>query len=73
MKRVYLVSKCIKVREKTAIFHFIGYIDGHRINKVCVLGGSFVRGKEYLVRVEEVVINKSVLTGQCRAQKELFI
>ena len=73
MKRVYIISKCLKKIKKRNEFHFIGYLDGKRISKVHIYGGEFNVQAEYLIEVEYLEIKNEVLVGRYIKSKELFI
>ncbi|MAX65465.1 MAG: hypothetical protein QF441_11990 [Bacteriovoracaceae bacterium] len=63
-KKLYLVSRYMGKEKTYHCFHFRGYYCGHYIRKVYVSCGNFDLGEEYILVLDSVKIENSLLLGQ---------
>jgi len=72
MKKIFIISM-FEGNEKTyKRFHFIGFYQGHRINKILVRGGEFQKNRAYVLALCCIEIRGEVLIGECVKSKELL-
>ena len=72
-KTVYIVSRYINSNHHDNYFHFVGYFNGVRINKIVVRGGNFELGEDYVLALNKVKCKSSILYGKLVKSKKLFI
>ncbi|MFT6630777.1 MAG: hypothetical protein ACJAS4_000719 [Bacteriovoracaceae bacterium] len=72
-KTVYIVSRYINSYHHDHYFHFVGYFNGVRINKIVVRGGNFELGEDYVLALNKVKCKSSILYGKLVKSKKLFI
>ena len=72
MKRIYIVSRCVKIKQTFNEFHFIGFFNGVRIKKIRVLNQQFEINEDYVLAIEDYYIEDNTLYGKCVKLKKLF-
>ena len=72
-KTVYIVSRFLNSYRNENYFHFVGYFNGVRINKIVVNGGNFLIGEDYVLALNKVKCKSSTLYGDLQKSKQLFI
>jgi hypothetical protein len=72
-KRIFVVSRFLKVTNNKNEFHFIGYFNGVRIKRIIVQGGEFDIGEDYVLALNNLRIKESILRGDLEKSKRLFI
>lgn len=72
MKKVYIISTCIKKSSQHSIFHFKGYYRGKRITQIRVLETYFEVNKEYLIKLVNPYVTEEILIGTVEKKKLLF-
>ena len=72
MKKVYIISTCIKKNQQFSIFHFKGFYRGQRITEVKVLSSHFELNKEYLIKLIDPYVREQILFGSVEKFKILF-
>lgn len=70
---VYIVSRFQSNLNGNNVFHFIGYFNGVRINKIVVDGGSFEKNEDYVLAINQVNCKNGILYGNLIKSKKLFI
>lgn len=72
-KTVYIVSRFLSAYQHDNYFHFVGYFNGVRINKIVVRGGEFEQGEDYVLALKQVKCKRTTLHGKLIRSKKLFI
>jgi hypothetical protein len=72
MKKVYIISTCIKKNKSISIFHFKGFYAGKRITMIKVLSSNFELNQEYLIKLVDPYVEEQVLFGRVQKSKILF-
>jgi hypothetical protein len=72
MRKLYIISICKKIHDQYSEFHFKGFYNGSRVNKVMVSRLRFDIGEEYLIEVINCKLINSVLYCNGVKSKKLF-
>lgn len=64
MQLVYIVSRFLQRKNEFNEFHFIGYYNGERINRIRVKEGEFVPEHDYVLALNCIEIKDLTLFGE---------
>ena len=73
MKKVYIISTCIKKNKLFSIFHFKGFYRGEKIKEIKIKSSEFDVNKEYLIKLIDPYVYDEVLFGDLEKSKVLFV
>lgn len=71
-KRIFIVSKFKRKANDYNKFHFKGFYQGIAIKEILVQEGSFQKGEEYILAVDEICIEQGSLIVRLVKSRLLF-